>query len=483
MDRKSAILANSSAHTNASCYAFEDSAKSVLSGLFCDRKWDEMLCWPVVSLNQTVAIPCKDSRQFVELIKESRPAIEPIDIPGMAYQYCNSKGKWAEKTDYEECLNFLTEILGEEETRGRVRHAVSVITFGLCLASMVLLLIALGIFTFFRSLNCDRLKVHKNFMLALMIRYAVSVIYYEPYIYGKPVPDVWFRNIGQGYVCKLILILLMYGYVAPVFWMFIEGLYLHSKLATNIFDSPAPFMVYYVIGWVFPLLCVISWSVSMFIQYPGCIQEFQDSINCNDTNQSCWDGYDESPYTYILSAPMTAALAINLMFLINVVRILLSKLREGATTAGPFDSQSGEGAHIFKALRAALILFPLLGITNLLFFINPKNGSQQKIYMLFNATMQSSQGIFLAILYCFLNSEVKEKIKLHFDRIQTRNDITRNYMSQNTNTASVLPRDTTQIKEIQQPGSKSEKIALIITTSVENLKSEDKFNVNVDVVE
>ena len=121
-------------------------------------------------------------------------------------------------------------------------------------------------------------------MLALMIRYAVSVIYYEPYIYGKPVPDVWFRNIGQvrthlqfhykiffydniffysskniffmiiffqfqGYVCKLILILLMYGYVAPVFWMFIEGLYLHSKLATNIFDSPAPFMVYYVIGW------------------------------------------------------------------------------------------------------------------------------------------------------------------------------------------------------------------------------------------
>ena len=43
-------------------------------------------------------------------------------------------------------------------------------------------------------------------------------------------------------------------------------------------------------------------------------------------------------------------------------------------------------------------------------------------------------------------------------------------MSQNTNTASALPRDTTQIKEIQQPGLKSEKIALIITTSVENLK-------------
>ena len=53
----------------------------------------------------------------------------------------------------------------------------------------------------------------------------------------------------QGYLCKLILVFLMYGYVAPVFWMFIEGVYLHSRIATNIFDSPAPFTIYYIIGW------------------------------------------------------------------------------------------------------------------------------------------------------------------------------------------------------------------------------------------
>ena len=47
---------------------------------------------------------------------------------------------------------------------------------------------------------------------------------------------------------------------------------------------------------------------------------------------------------------------------------------------------------IKKAVRATLILFPLLGITNLLFFINPKNVPPwDKIYMLFNASMQSSQ--------------------------------------------------------------------------------------------
>ncbi len=45
-------------------------------------------------------------------------------------------------------------------------------------------------------MKCDRLRVHKNFMVSLIIRYVVSVIYYEPYIYGDPKAYVWYR----GYV-------------------------------------------------------------------------------------------------------------------------------------------------------------------------------------------------------------------------------------------------------------------------------------------
>lgn len=48
-----------------------------------------------------------------------------------------------------------------------------------------------------RSLKCDRLRVHKNFMLSLVIRYLVSVVYYEPYIYGQENPSVWFKELGQ----------------------------------------------------------------------------------------------------------------------------------------------------------------------------------------------------------------------------------------------------------------------------------------------
>ena len=31
--------------------------------------------------------------------------------------------------------------------------------------------------------------------------------------------------------------------------MYVQGMYLHSKLATNVFDNKAPFWLYYSIGW------------------------------------------------------------------------------------------------------------------------------------------------------------------------------------------------------------------------------------------
>ena len=45
-----------------------------------------------------------------------------------------------------------------------------------------------------------------------------------------------------------------------------------------------------------------------------------------------------------------------------------------------------------KAIRATVVLFPLLGITNLLFAVNPGGkGDLENAYMLTNAILQSSQ--------------------------------------------------------------------------------------------
>ena len=56
---------------------------------------------------------------------------------------------------------------------------------------------------------------------------------------------------------------------------------------------------------------------------------------------------------------------------------------------------------IQKAVRATFILFPLLGLTNLLFFINPKwlqRKEHEYVYMLVNSVLKSSQ--VKKLFYC-----------------------------------------------------------------------------------
>ena len=53
----------------------------------------------------------------------------------------------------------------------------------------------------------------------------------------------------QDWLCKTLLALRMYAQMASINWMFVEGLFLHSRLTSNVFHSKAPFPLYYTIGW------------------------------------------------------------------------------------------------------------------------------------------------------------------------------------------------------------------------------------------
>lgn len=62
-----------------------------------------------------------------------------------------------------------------------------------------------------------------------------------------------------------------------------------------------------------------------------------------------------------------------------------------------------------KAVRAAVVLLPLLGITNILFMIEAPLDNVRKFALWSYSThfLRSFQGLFIATLYCFLNGEVK----------------------------------------------------------------------------
>lgn len=84
----------------------------------------------------------------------------------------------------------------------------------------------------------------------------------------------------------------------------------------------------------------------------------------------------------------------------NIIRVLVVKLRQ---------SHTSDLEQVRKAVRAAIVLLPLLGITNLLNMTEAplhKSALQFAIWSYTTHFLTSFQGVFIAIIYCFLNGEV-----------------------------------------------------------------------------
>ena len=82
---------------------------------------------------------------------------------------------------------------------------------------------------------------------------------------------------------------------------------------------------------VVPLVCVLSWALSMVILNPGSTCNINGGGSGNGSHQfnlttvacsianssgdssrsSCWEGYTEQPYAYLLFVPLTGALAVS----------------------------------------------------------------------------------------------------------------------------------------------------------------------------
>ncbi|KAI9537435.1 hypothetical protein NQZ68_025291 [Dissostichus eleginoides] len=106
---------------------------------------------------------------------------------------------------------------------------------------------------------------------------------------------------------------------------------------------------------------------------------------------------------------------INFIFLFNIVRILMTKLRASTTS---------ETIQYRKAVKATLVLLPLLGLTYMLFFVNPgEDEISQIVFIYFNSFLESFQGFFVSVFYCFLNSEVRSAVRKRFHRWQEQHSI------------------------------------------------------------
>lgn len=65
-------------------------------------------------------------------------------------------------------------------------------------------------------------------------------------------------------------------------------------------------------------------------------------------------------------------------------------------------------------MKAAIVLLPLLGITNILVMVEAPLDSAVKfaVWSYSSHFLTSFQGFFVALLYCFLNGEVRERASI-----------------------------------------------------------------------
>ncbi|KAG0426258.1 hypothetical protein HPB47_026629 [Ixodes persulcatus] len=152
-----------------------------------------------------------------------------------------------------------------------------------------------------------------------------------------------------------------------------------------------------------PLVFIVAWAYLMEQQL----------------RTACWEGYGSNPYVWLLIGPRLVALLVNFVFLVNIIRILVTRVKSAVSV---------ETTQFRKAIKATVLLFPLLGITHLLFCINPKDEDMglKEAYMIINAipTVLAGEsthtGIFVAVLYCFMNSEVQTAVRNAYLRAAIR---------------------------------------------------------------
>ncbi|KAI5939422.1 Calcitonin receptor [Manis javanica] len=344
-------------------------------GPYCNRTWDGWLCWDDTPAGVLSHQYCPD--YF--------PDFDPTE---KVTKYCDEKGDWFKHpennrtwSNYTMCNAFTPEKLKNAYVLyylAIVGHSMSIFT----------LVISLGVFVFFKSLGCQRVTLHKNMFLTYILNSMIIIIHLVEVV---PNGELVRRDPVS---CKILHFFHQYMMACNYFWMLCEGIYLHTLIVVAVFTEEQHLRWYYLLGWGFPLV-------------PTTIHAITRALYFND---NCWLSV-ETHLLYIIHGPVMAALVVNFFFLLNIVRVLVSKMRE---------TQEAESHMYLKAVRATLILVPLLGIQFVVFPWRPSNKLLGKIYDYLMHSLIHFQGFFVAVIYCFCNNEVQTTVKRQWAQFKTQ---------------------------------------------------------------
>ncbi|XP_012876194.1 PREDICTED: secretin receptor isoform X2 [Dipodomys ordii] len=329
----------------------------------CEGLWDNMSCWPSSAPGQIVEVECP---RFFQMLTGRN---------GSLFRNCTQDG-WSETFPRPDLACGVNVNDSSNDKRHEYLLKLKVMyTVGYS-SSLVMLLAALSILCAFRRrLHCTRNYIHMHLFVSFILR-ALSNFIKDAVLFSSD--DVTYCDphlVG----CKLVMIFFQYCIMANYAWLLVEGLYLHTLLAISFFSEKKCLQGFVTLGWGSPAIFVALWAITR-----------------------CWDINANATIWWVIRGPVILSILINFIFFINILRILMRKLRTQETR--------GSEMNQYKRLaKSTLLLIPLFGIHYIVFAFSPEDAMEVQLF--FELALGSFQGLVVAILYCFLNSEVQLEVQ------------------------------------------------------------------------
>ncbi|XP_055697911.1 calcitonin gene-related peptide type 1 receptor isoform X2 [Phlebotomus papatasi] len=354
------------------CMEQLNSSSTSMKGTYCPGTFDGWLCWPNTEAGTKAFAKCPD---FVTGFDPTRYAHKECDLDGVWFKHPLTNKTWS---NYTTCVNY-----DDFEWRQQV-NLIYETGYSISLIAILLSLVILG---YFRSLKCSRITLHMNLFSSFAANNSLWLLWYRV-VLGSP--EVLEQSEAG---CVVLHLVLHYFLLTNYAWMLCEGFYLHTVLVAA-FVSEKKLVKWLIwLGWGAPAIVIVQY---------GLLRGFHG--NEIDTMQ-CWA--NETFYNYILVAPVVISMLLNLLFLCNIVRVLLLKLKAPAGLQG-----GGPSRTVLQAFRATLLLVPLLGLQYILTPFRPEPGHPwERVYETVSAFTASFQGLCVASLFCFFNGEVMAQVK------------------------------------------------------------------------
>ncbi|XP_041670592.1 vasoactive intestinal polypeptide receptor 2-like isoform X3 [Cheilinus undulatus] len=354
----------------------------------CHGEWDNVSCWQSAAVGEVMTLPCPS------------PILHLFGKNGVISRNCTERGWsdvypiitvacWPDDTDEPSELVFYRMV----RILSTLGHSLSLIT----------LLTSTFIICLFRRLHCTRNYIHLNLFVSFMLR-AVAVLTKDTLLFSDDEnTDCSTQPSLVG--CKASLVFFNYFIMANFFWLLVEGLYLHTLLLV-IHNYTTRLPVYMLIGWGIPFAFMVAWIACR--------------INLEDTR--CWEMNENPIPNRLINWPIMACVIINFILFISIIRILVQKLR--CTDVG-----GNNRSQYSRLAKSTLLLIPLFGVNYMVFvyLMESADKSMKKVKIFFDLGLGSFQGLIVAILYCFLNSEVQSELRRTWRSLSLKRYVGRDY--------------------------------------------------------